>query len=100
MSAATEPTRPISPMPPPRRACRRWPLLSRSAAAGLAVLSLALPAAANPRQPATASITAADATLEAYLERLGLRTLLADHLTDRLKTTVGPERTALAERLS
>lgn len=43
---------------------------------------------------------APSAAIEAYLERLGLRTLLADELADRLTTTTGPERRELAERLA
>ncbi|MGP1310927.1 MAG: hypothetical protein ACTS27_12090, partial [Phycisphaerales bacterium] len=42
----------------------------------------------------------ADRAVERYLERLGQRSLLIEHLDDQLSSVSGPERAALAERLT
>lgn len=64
------------------------------------------PAALPPAKPATPSgggeavLSDADAALEEYLSRPGLKPLLAEHLSLRLAAAQsGAERTALAERL-
>src|SRR5690606_18662983 len=49
---------------------------------------------------AAAQESSADRALEKYLERLGQRTLLIEHLEQRLGRTAGAERAGLAERLT
>jgi len=75
---------------------------ARTLLAGLAVLVAPVLAAAQTDTGAEPGYTpAAPATaVESYLERLGLRTLLADQLADRLTTAQGEERRAIAERLA
>jgi len=68
-------------------------------AAALAGLPLAAQARASPLQPEP-EVASADIAVENYLQRLGLKTLLADHLAERLAAATGAERTAIAERLS
>lgn len=62
--------------------------------------SIALIALVAPTIAAFAQSDQNDRTLERYLERLGQRTLLIEHLDRRLARTSGAERAALAERLT
>src|SRR5688572_6125418 len=75
------------------------PMTACLAAALFSAGALAQPDAAPPADPAPAP-AAPEVAVQAYLERLGLRTLLADELADRLGTAQGEERRELAERLA
>lgn len=52
-----------------------------------------------PSRAAKAAVQAADATVEAYLERHGLKPLLAEQLALRLPESAGDERSRIADRL-
>ncbi|MFN7021420.1 MAG: hypothetical protein ACK4WH_08855, partial [Phycisphaerales bacterium] len=71
---------------------RALTLLAASALACAAPFALAQSAATRPA-------AAPDDTVEAYLERLGMNRLIAEQLSDRLRTAEGDQRKALAERL-
>jgi hypothetical protein len=62
--------------------------------------SISLIALLAPGIAAFAQSDQTDRALERYLERLGQRTLLIEHLDRRLARTSGAERAALAERLT
>jgi len=87
----------------PRRRARCPALLPAAPVALAASLLAAAPLGAQPAgsQPADGKAPAASpaAAMEAYLDRPGLRTLLAEHLAARLKSAPADERPAIAERL-
>ncbi|MGH7132290.1 MAG: hypothetical protein ACREJO_10135 [Phycisphaerales bacterium] len=63
------------------------------------IVAVGVAAAACAARPALGQGDREPVAIEVYLERQGLKTLLAEHLAQKLKTATGEERAKLAERL-
>src|SRR5262245_53470628 len=78
-------------------------MIARRCSVALGLLVLAGAASAQSQQPTKpnpAQVQAENAAaIEAYLDRPGLRSLLAEHLAARLKTAAPEQKAAIAERL-